>query len=109
MSLPGFVRFFGNSTPKDSSPNLAHSRDANMYDARVPHAPPPEYTELTGHQAAANGAHQRNPQEVSVVAVMGPTGSGKSTFISKLASQSMRIGHSLSSCKFWRNYIDTSH
>ncbi|CAL8578089.1 hypothetical protein XPA_003890 [Xanthoria parietina] len=29
---------------------------------------------------------------------MGPTGVGKSTFISKLAAKEMKIGHNLSSC-----------
>jgi GTP-binding protein EngB required for normal cell division len=33
-----------------------------------------------------------------VIALMGVTGSGKSTFISLLAEQSVRIGHSLNSC-----------
>ncbi|KAK4133945.1 P-loop containing nucleoside triphosphate hydrolase protein [Trichocladium antarcticum] len=33
-----------------------------------------------------------------VIAVMGVTGSGKSTFISLLAAQSVRVGHSLASC-----------
>ncbi|KAK4155080.1 hypothetical protein C8A00DRAFT_13861 [Chaetomidium leptoderma] len=33
-----------------------------------------------------------------VIALMGVTGSGKSTFISLLAEQSIRIGHSLNSC-----------
>lgn len=35
----------------------------------------------------------------TVVAVMGPTGTGKSTFISKLAGREMNIGHNLSSCE----------
>ncbi|KAH7351273.1 P-loop containing nucleoside triphosphate hydrolase protein [Rhexocercosporidium sp. MPI-PUGE-AT-0058] len=33
-----------------------------------------------------------------IIAVMGVTGSGKSTFISKLAHQSVEVGHSLTSC-----------
>jgi len=37
-------------------------------------------------------------QKFEAIAVMGPTGSGKSTFISKLAPDQAVIGHDLSSC-----------
>ena len=41
----------------------------------------------------------KRPREVQAIAVMGPIGSGKSTFISKLALSPVKIGHDLKSCK----------
>ena len=101
MSLTGFVKYFGNSRQEDSSPHRARTLGSSVHNPRIPQDPPPDYTELEGEQASADVAPQRKPQDVSVIAVMGPTGAGKSTFIGKLATQSMRIGHTLTSCKFW--------
>lgn len=46
----------------------------------------------------------RSPVEMDicppVIAVMGPTGSGKTTLISKLSGKEMKIGHNLRSCKW---------
>jgi ABC-type transport system involved in cytochrome bd biosynthesis fused ATPase/permease subunit len=39
-----------------------------------------------------------NSDDDIVIAIMGVTGSGKSTFISLLAEQSVQVGHSLTSC-----------
>ena len=39
-------------------------------------------------------------EKPTIVAIMGPTGTGKSTFISKVAGRPMKIGHNLSSCEF---------
>lgn len=101
MSLTSFVKYFGNSRQEDSSPHRARTLGSSVHNPRIPQDPPPDYTELEGEQASADVAPQRKPQDVSVIAVMGPTGAGKSTFIGKLATQSMRIGHTLTSCKFW--------
>ncbi len=38
--------------------------------------------------------------EDSFVAVMGVTGAGKSTFISRLAGDGAKVGHDLVSCKY---------
>ncbi len=50
-----------------------------------------------------------SPHRPDVVAVMGPTGTGKSTFISKLAAREMEIGHDLSSCKFTKSHHEFGH
>ncbi|KAF4625165.1 hypothetical protein G7Y89_g13004 [Cudoniella acicularis] len=54
------------------------------------------------HESREALSKTRNASSLSsedvVIAVMGVTGSGKSTFISKLADQSVTVGHGLESC-----------
>ncbi|KAI4161136.1 MAG: hypothetical protein LQ342_005174 [Letrouitia transgressa] len=57
----------------------------------------PAYTEAPG-SGLPERELPRHVDKASVVAVMGPTGSGKSTLISKLAGRPVKIGHSLKSC-----------
>ncbi|KAL8924264.1 MAG: hypothetical protein Q9172_002777 [Xanthocarpia lactea] len=61
-------------------------------------AVPPPYSEQNRIWDAAG---QTLPKHISeapkLIAIMGPTGTGKSTFISKLATREMKIGHNLSS------------
>jgi polynucleotide 5'-kinase involved in rRNA processing len=40
-----------------------------------------------------------------VIAVMGPTGSGKSKFVSWLTGQSVQVGHELKSCALSNKYL----
>ncbi|KAL8906020.1 MAG: hypothetical protein Q9171_006447 [Xanthocarpia ochracea] len=62
-------------------------------------AVPPPYSE---QDRIWDAAGQTLPKHISeapkLIAIMGPTGTGKSTFISKLAAREMKIGHNLSSC-----------
>lgn len=58
----------------------------------------PAYTEAPG-SGLPERELPRHVDKASVVAVMGPTGSGKSTLISKLAGRPVKIGHSLKSCE----------
>ena len=44
-----------------------------------------------------------------VIAVMGPTGTGKTTFISKLAAREVEIGHNLSSCGSIKSHNELGH
>jgi len=41
-----------------------------------------------------------------IIAVMGVTGAGKSTFISLLSNEEIKIGHGLQSCKHFEFTID---
>ena len=61
--------------------------------------PPPEYTDIVGVPGTSDEPPPERPQDVPLVAVMGPTGSGKSTFISKLGGSTVEIGHNLMSRK----------
>ena len=61
--------------------------------------PPPQYIEHVGGTRTSDEPHPERPQEVQAIAVMGPTGSGKSTLISKLGGSEVNIGHNLRSCK----------
>ena len=61
---------------------------------------PPPYSEQDRIWDAARQTLPENiSEEPKLIAIMGPTGVGKSTFISKLAAKEMKIGHNLSSCK----------
>ena len=60
---------------------------------------PPPYSERTEtHNAAPTSRPRDDSHTPPMIAVMGPTGTGKTTLISKLADRDMRIGHDLSSC-----------
>ncbi|KAI4209097.1 MAG: hypothetical protein LQ351_007933 [Letrouitia transgressa] len=60
---------------------------------------PPPYSEQDKIWDAARETLPNSiPYRPKMIAVMGPTGTGKSTFISKLAGQEVKIGHNLSSC-----------
>lgn len=61
--------------------------------------PPPQHDEHYGGSGTSDEPLPERPREVQAIAVMGPTGSGKSTFISKLAGSAVKIGHNLKSCK----------
>lgn len=61
---------------------------------------PPPYSEQDRiWDAARQTLPEKIPERPKLIAIMGPTGVGKSTFISKLAAREMKIGHNLSSCK----------
>ena len=60
---------------------------------------PPQNAEHFRHPGTSNEPFPERPREVQAIAIMGPTGSGKSTFISKLAGSAVEIGHNLTSCK----------
>ncbi|KAL9036643.1 MAG: hypothetical protein Q9180_004180 [Flavoplaca navasiana] len=60
---------------------------------------PPPYSEQHRIWDAARETLPKNiAEKPKLIAVMGPTGTGKSTFISKLAGREMKIGHHLHSC-----------
>ena len=71
--------------PYESSSNAASSTE---------NAPPPYSV------AAADLETMKRSQNCRVIAVMGATGSGKSTLISKLSAKEIKIGHSLQSCGY---------
>ena len=74
--------------------NLPDQTDFSLDPAQTPTIPLPQYSEI------AEGSLTPD-EDVPIIAVMGPTGSGKSTFISKLATQEVGIGHGLRSRKFF--------
>lgn len=61
--------------------------------------PPPYSDQDRIWDVARQTLPEKIPERPRMIAVMGPTGTGKSTFISKLAGQEMKIGHNLTSCK----------
>ncbi|KAL8979899.1 MAG: hypothetical protein Q9205_004877 [Flavoplaca limonia] len=61
-------------------------------------APPPYSEQDRIWDAARETLPNSIPGGAKVIAIMGPTGTGKSTFISKLAGREMKIGHHLHSC-----------
>ena len=76
--------FFGNNRPEES-----FTRDPRkkfpVNDAKQDHGSPPQYAEYAEDSATLDGLPLKRPSDLEVIAVMGPTGSGKSTLISKLA------------------------
>ena len=60
---------------------------------------PRQYDDHFGGPGTSDEPLPKRPREVQAIAVMGPIGSGKSTFISKLAGSAVKIGHDLRSCK----------
>ena len=88
----------GNFWPKTSSIVDSKSTSSRVDDVNV--LPPPPYTTQDKiWDAAEESLPSTLPEGPELIAVMGPTGTGKSTFISKLAGREMNIGHDLSSCK----------
>ncbi|KAL8826199.1 MAG: hypothetical protein Q9191_003951 [Dirinaria sp. TL-2023a] len=61
-------------------------------------SPPPYSVQDQIWDTAKQSLPSVPPEKPLVIAVMGPTGTGKSTLISKLAGREMNIGHNLSSC-----------
>ncbi|KAL8837556.1 MAG: hypothetical protein Q9176_005612 [Flavoplaca citrina] len=61
-------------------------------------APPPYSEQGRIWDAVRETLPNSIPGGAKVIAIMGPTGTGKSTFISKLAGREMKIGHHLHSC-----------
>ena len=62
-------------------------------------SPPPYTVQDQIWDSAKQSLPSIPPEKPLVIAVMGPTGTGKSTLISKLAGREMNIGHNLSSCR----------
>ena len=75
---------------RGSSPLIQYAHD---------NGPPPQYAEYVGGSRTSDEPLPERPQDVQAIAVMGPTGSGKSTLISKLGGSAVNIGHNLRSCK----------
>ena len=64
-----------------------------------PQTPPRHRQQPTrSHTQPKRQSAQTTSQDRLVIAVMGPTGSGKSTFINKIAGSRLEVGHTLSSC-----------
>lgn len=68
------------------------------------YGPPPQYAERVRGSGTSDEPLPERLQEVQVIAVMGPTGSGKSTLISKLGGSAVNIGHNLRSCNFLQQF-----
>ncbi|KAL8870259.1 MAG: hypothetical protein Q9174_003654 [Haloplaca sp. 1 TL-2023] len=93
------TRFFGNSRSEHSSKNPYRPANPSNDTRTLSHTLPPlpDYAKAEGLGIPEQDL-PRKPANVSVVAVMGPTGSGKSTLISKLAGRPVQVGHGLKSC-----------
>ena len=83
----------------ESSKGPARGPSPLIQHAHTGKGPPPQYEEHFGGPGTSDEPLPERPREVHAIAVMGPTGSGKSTFISKLAGSAVKIGHNLTSCK----------
>lgn len=82
--------------PRFPAPEPGIQRGMNL----IVYAAPPPYSEQEHIWDAARETLPNSiPGGAKVIAIMGPTGTGKSTFISKLAGREMKIGHHLHSCK----------
>ena len=99
MTEVGFANALGGCGSAQSSANTIHGQGPGIIDGTITHEPPPKYAEHTGSWTTLGGPLPERPPELPVIAVMGPTGSGKSTLISKLACRPVKIGHNLESCK----------
>lgn len=105
--ISGLLQFLG-FTP--TAPNMAERPANDMpkldFDSTfsvddLKDAVPPPYSEQAQiWDKAKETLPSQIPGRPMAIAIMGPTGTGKSTFISKLAGREMKIGHSLSSCRF---------
>ncbi len=91
--------FFGSKSRTKESSTLNSTTSNSRVDNDNDTSPPPYTTQDKIWDAAEESLPSALPQPPTVIAVMGPTGVGKSTFISKLAGREMNIGHNLSSCK----------
>lgn len=80
------------STVNSTSSNSRVNDDNGM-------SPPPYTVQNKIRDAAEESFPSALPQPSTMIAIMNPTGTGKSSFISKLAGKEMNIGHNLSSCK----------
>ena len=100
MAEFGFTNGFDGYGPAQSSADTP-SREPPLV-GRPPIAlePPPKYTEHTGSWTNPGGPLPERPSELPVIAVMGPTGSGKSTLINTIACRPVKIGHNLESCQY---------
>ena len=65
-------------------------------------SPPPYTVQERIWDVAKESLPSVLPEPPALIAIMGPTGTGKSTFISKLAGREIQIGHNLSSCEIAR-------
>ena len=90
---------YGLSSQSESSTKSARTPSFSVPDPQIDHEPPPQYVKYAGHSATSEEPLPKRPSDIMVIAVMGPTGSGKSTLISKLAGQNVMVGHNLASCK----------
>ncbi len=90
---------FGTSGLAESSTGTARGPSPLIQYAHTDNGPPPQYAEHVGGSRTSDEPLPERPQEVQAIAVMGPTGSGKSTLISKLGGSAVNIGHNLRSCK----------
>ncbi|KAL8885582.1 MAG: hypothetical protein Q9192_006623, partial [Flavoplaca navasiana] len=81
------------------SPTLPAPESGNQQGTNpTVYAGPPPYSEQERIWDAARETLPNNiAEKPKLIAVMGPTGTGKSTFISKLAGREMKIGHHLHS------------
>ena len=93
---------FGSSGLAESSTGPARGPSPLIQYAHTDNGPPPQYAEYVGDLGTSDEPLPERPQEVQVIAVMGPTGSGKSTLISKLGGSAVKVGHNLKSCKCLR-------
>ncbi len=90
---------FGSSGLAESSTGPAPRPDSLIQYAHTDNGPPLQYADYVGVSGISDEPLPERPQEVQVIAVMGPTGSGKSTLISQLGGSAVKIGHNLKSCK----------
>ena len=96
--MDDLIKCLGNSRPEESSRRAPRKKNS-VHDAQTDNGPPPQYAEYAEYSATLEEPLPKKPADLMVIAVMGPTGSGKSTLISKLAGQNVMVGHNLSSCK----------
>ena len=99
MSLSGYVKYFGNNRPVIPEDTRGHRLGSSIYNPSASTEPPQHGSGYTSTPEPTDDVSSGPPFGIPVIAVMGPTGSGKSTLISRLASQSVRIGHNLVSCE----------
>ena len=90
---------FGTSGLAESSTGPARGPSPLVQPLQTDNGPPPQYVEHIGSTRTYDEPLPERPKDVQAIAVMGPTGSGKSTFISKLGGSAVNIGHNLRSCK----------
>ncbi len=100
MAEFGFTNAFDGYGSAQSSADTPSREPPPVRRPPTAHEPPPKYTENTRSRTNLGGPLPERSSELPVIAVMGPTGSGKSTLINTIAGRPVKIGHNLESCQY---------
>lgn len=90
-------------TPINDQDGGFESVEIENYHAYIEHAPGPWYQDACDVARSLKNMHFPKPDVM--IAVMGKTGTGKTSFINAVTGKSMEVGHDLRACEFALVYI----